>query len=245
MRNTKKSTLVVKSAMLVGVVATLAAACGGPRQSEPTPIPQVEEDSMLTTLQAEPTVAIVIAAQYIPRGTRITADNGAVTWRVLPRDQVPDGAIYYLEDAYDRVTRVYIRRGTPIVESMLTKVYSEDEGLRPPPTRTPPPLPFNCGGKVCRINQGQDTNTIFLRQAEFSALGLPEGTKVTVTVLDTGKSRENVTLGLASDVVECTIRMSESLRTDLGLADDTDLPVENRPTRQFSIHPYELEAIEN
>jgi hypothetical protein len=91
-------------------------------------------------------------------------------------------------------------------------------------------------GRVCMVKSGQDTNTVFLRQPEFDTFGVPAGTTVSITVVDTGKTAENVTLGLDSGLVTCVVRLPERLRGTLGVADDTgiDSP-EERPDHQFSI----------
>lgn len=90
-------------------------------------------------------------------------------------------------------------------------------------------------GKVCQIRSGWDTHTVFLRQPEFNAFAVPVGTTVDVTVIDTGKTVENVTLGLDSGMATCVVRLSERLRKDLGVADDTALELDKRPMRQFRI----------
>lgn len=106
----------------------------------------------------------------------------------------------------------------------------------PKPTRPPTPTPYAFTGKVCQIESGSDLSTIFLRRAEFNELGLEEGTKVTITVLDTGKSFRNVTLGLDTAMATCVARFSLSYREALGIADDTEIsPTSNRPDRQFEI----------
>lgn len=107
----------------------------------------------------------------------------------------------------------------------------------PTPTATPTPTPTpHFTGKVCQIRTGWDTNTIFLRQAEFETLGLPIGTRVTVVVLDTGGIAPNVTLSLNSDLRVCSVRLSDPLRTTLKVDDDTDIkPESRRPDRPFYI----------
>jgi tetratricopeptide (TPR) repeat protein len=95
---------------------------------------------------------------------------------------------------------------------------------------------INIQGKVCAIKVDQDTATIFLRQAEFDAFGVPAGTTVSVTVLDTGKTVEKVTLGLDSSLTICSVRLAKSLREALGVAEDTYIELlESRPDRQISI----------
>jgi hypothetical protein len=108
------------------------------------------------------------------------------------------------------------------------------------PLRTPPPTPISppadVAGKVCMIKSGWDTNTIFLRQAEFDALGLPIGTRATVTVRDTGKSIEGVTLSLNSSLKVCSVQLSQPLREALEIDEDTFIkPQSERPDRKFDI----------
>lgn len=106
-------------------------------------------------------------------------------------------------------------------------------------TTTSPPAneeAINIQGKVCQIKKEQDTKTIFLRQAEFDAFGVPAGTTVSVTVLDTGNTVEKITLSLDSGLATCTVRLSRSYREALGVAEDTDIDSPgNRPDRQFTI----------
>jgi Flp pilus assembly protein CpaB len=47
------------------------------------------------------TIAVVVAAVDVPRGTTITSD--ILKTRDVPRDLVPEGAITRLEDAVDRI----------------------------------------------------------------------------------------------------------------------------------------------
>jgi hypothetical protein len=93
----------------------------------------------------------------------------------------------------------------------------------------------NFQGKVCQIKSGQDTTTVFLRQPEYNDLGVPAGTTVSITVLDTGRTVGNVTLDLDSGMAKCSVRLSKSLREALGVADDTEVDLESRPDRQISI----------
>jgi hypothetical protein len=106
----------------------------------------------------------------------------------------------------------------------------------PTPTASPTPTPPQFAGKVCQVKRGWDANTIFLRQAEFEALGLPIGTRVTVAVLDTGGTAENVTLSLNSDLEVCSVRLSKPLRKDLKVDTDIDIePESDRPDHPFYI----------
>lgn len=81
----------------------------------------VEEVEIVTpTPTAVPTVMVVVAVQNIPRGMRITEESEAVVLRDWPQDSLPEGALTEIEAAYDMITRVDIRRGMPVLESMVT-----------------------------------------------------------------------------------------------------------------------------
>jgi len=80
---------------------------------------------------------VVVAAQNIPRGTRITSDTvQVVTW---PSDSVPSGALTSVDGAFGRIARVDIVLNMPIMEGMLTDDPSDlgaegsDAALRVPP----------------------------------------------------------------------------------------------------------------
>ncbi len=64
--------------------------------------------------------ALVVAAQNIPRGTRLDADSGAVTTASWPKEAVSELNFRDAEDVYGRIARQDIARGTPIMEGMLT-----------------------------------------------------------------------------------------------------------------------------
>lgn len=92
-------------------------------QPKPTPTPTAEEGGEETRpfVPLEGRVEIVVAAQNIPRGMRITADNNAVTIASWPADSVPSGALTTLESAYERIARLDIPLGMPVLETMLTE----------------------------------------------------------------------------------------------------------------------------
>lgn len=68
-----------------------------------------------------PTVMVVVAVQNIPRGMRITEESEAVILRSWPQDALPEGALTEAEAVYDKITRVEIKRGMPVLESMVTE----------------------------------------------------------------------------------------------------------------------------
>jgi len=137
------------------------------------------------------------------------------------------------------------RPGVEVIDSITVKVAPGT--LTPTPVLTPtptaPPLSplVSFEGRVCEIRIDQDRNKIYLRQAEFNTLGLPAGFVVNVVVLDTGGRVDNITIDVDASLSTCVVRLSMSLRTPLGLADDTDIePPEDRPDRRFTITRSEI-----
>lgn len=80
--------------------------------AEGTPVPEVPQN----------VVQIVVAAQNVPRGLRLTEDINAVTLQNWPLDAVPAGAFSSLEGTYDRIARTDIQLGMPVLEGMLTEM---------------------------------------------------------------------------------------------------------------------------
>ena len=137
------------------------------------------------------------------------------------------------------------RPGVEVIDSITVKVAPGTLTPTPILTSTPtaPPVsplaPFE--GRVCEIRIGQDRNKVYLRQAEFNTLGLPAGSVVNVVVLDTGGRVDNITIDVDASLSTCAVRLSTSLRTPLGLADDTEIePPEDRPDRRFTITRSEI-----
>jgi uncharacterized protein YraI len=181
----------------------------------------------------------------------VTARLANSSWLWVITDQMQEGWVINWTDvvtlncSLDRITTA-----TPPPLPIVTPTTEPTPTSLPPaPTATPtettpatpaPPAPTptlpSFMGKVCQIKRDSDTSTIFLRQAELDALELPTGTKVTVTVGDTGRTFDNVTLGLDSELKICMVRLSKPYREALGVAGDTDInPPENRPDRSFGI----------
>jgi Flp pilus assembly protein CpaB len=109
--------LIVGIIIIVGVLAYVAYRFLRPPAPPPPPV-EVEETPQPEVVNM---VQIAVAAQNIPRGMTIEADANAVTLQSWPVEGKPIGAISNLETIYNRVARVDIARGTPVVESMLTK----------------------------------------------------------------------------------------------------------------------------
>jgi pilus assembly protein CpaB len=70
-----------------------------------------------TTPGAPETVSIVVARVDMPRFITIT--NDMVTTRPYPKDQVPSGAMQYVEEALDRVVYVPLLKDEPVINSKL------------------------------------------------------------------------------------------------------------------------------
>ena len=86
----------------------------------PAPPPTPNPEEVTPTEEPSNTIEIVVAAQNIPRGTRITEENNAVTIAKWPEESVPPGALTDIGATYDRIARTDIVLGMPIIEGMLT-----------------------------------------------------------------------------------------------------------------------------
>ncbi|MFO7743486.1 MAG: RcpC/CpaB family pilus assembly protein [Anaerolineae bacterium] len=125
-----RSLLVVGLVILLGVLAVgvymLMSQGGLPGGETAGPVPGQEESE--ATVRPADTEPIVVAAQNIPRGMRLTEDRvkeGALAVGEWSRDAVPDGAVRNLESTYGRIARVDIARGMPVLENMLTELPGE------------------------------------------------------------------------------------------------------------------------
>jgi Flp pilus assembly protein CpaB len=87
---------------------------------KPAPPPTPENGEVEPTEEPSEMVEIVVAAQNIPRGTRITEENNAVVTTKWPQDSVPPGTLTDITTAYNRIARTDIVLGMPIIEGMLT-----------------------------------------------------------------------------------------------------------------------------
>jgi pilus assembly protein CpaB len=101
--------------VIVAIGALAYFAIGGP-QPAPTPIPE----DVTPTEVPSPKVEIVVAAQNIPRGMRITEGNNAVTVIKWPKDALPPDYLTDVESAYGRIARTDIVLGMPVIKGMLT-----------------------------------------------------------------------------------------------------------------------------
>ncbi len=115
-----------RTLILVGLVVLAVAVVAGvllwPR---PEPEPVLEGTPGPTPLPENVMEILVAAQDTIPRGTRITAESGAVTTAIWPKESVPEGTLVEIEDVYDHFTRVDIMRDMPITENMLTEQAGE------------------------------------------------------------------------------------------------------------------------
>jgi len=110
--------IIFLGALAVGVIFMLRG-----RQPAPGPAELAEEG---TAVPEEPEMQIVVAAQDLARGSRITEDMTrgeapAVELKGWPESDVPEGALTSVEDVYGRTARVNIVRGMPILASMLVE----------------------------------------------------------------------------------------------------------------------------
>jgi pilus assembly protein CpaB len=105
--------------LVVVLVALLAAVFFWLRQPPSAPGPETGEEEGTPTGPPEGMVEIVVAAQDIPRGNRIT--NDSVQTAAWPEESLPEGALDNLDSALGRFARVEIVRGVPVIENMLTE----------------------------------------------------------------------------------------------------------------------------
>lgn len=111
--------IVLLGVLAVGVYILLG-------QGEVAAPPAAEGEPLATPTPA--TEPIVVAAQDIPRGMRLTeamVEDGALTVSRWSPGAAPDNAVRSLEYAYGRMAKVDIVRGTPILEGMLTDLPGE------------------------------------------------------------------------------------------------------------------------
>jgi pilus assembly protein CpaB len=104
---------------LILVVVVIAGAYlwwrgGGLGGSTPEAVETVATPAALRTKD------VVVAAQDIPRGTRITQESNAVVVQTWLADSAPETGLADPTQAYGRIARVEIIRGAPILERMLT-----------------------------------------------------------------------------------------------------------------------------
>ena len=113
--------------LIVGVILVMGAVVIGGiivlrnRQARSAETPPPAAEATTSSEVPQGIADIVVAAQNIPRGTRITPDNNAVVMGSWPEDALPAGAVGDLEDVFDRVARVDIVLGMPVLDGMLTE----------------------------------------------------------------------------------------------------------------------------
>ena len=119
-----RTLIIVGAVILVLVViggAALLLTSGLLSRPAATPTPEPEDGNGEVVIGVpEGMQRIVVAAQNIPRGIRITEENNAVLLMDWPANAIPEGALLSLESAYGRIARTDIARNTPVLESMLT-----------------------------------------------------------------------------------------------------------------------------
>ncbi|HUX76931.1 MAG TPA: Flp pilus assembly protein CpaB [Anaerolineae bacterium] len=115
-----------RTLVLIGLIVLLGAVAVGvilwrrgalqPASTPPSVAPEGEEAVPFAPLEGMR--EIVVAAQNIPRGNRITSD--AVQTATWPETSVPEGALADVEEVLGRVARVDIVLDMPILDGMLT-----------------------------------------------------------------------------------------------------------------------------
>lgn len=108
------------------IIILIALVVLGHRLLRPGPRPPLRVSEVLPEPQPR-MIEIVVAAQNIPRGMRITED--AVTLQFWPVDALPEGYITDLKSLYGKITRVEVVRSLPIVERMVTDQPGEVGGV--------------------------------------------------------------------------------------------------------------------
>ncbi len=111
--------VVVIGAIVIGAIFVL-------RGQQAPAEPAVPAEGEGTVVPEVPQVKIVVAAQNLARGVRITeemtqGEAPAVVLKEWPESEVPLGAITRLEDVIGRTTRVDVVRDLPILASMLVE----------------------------------------------------------------------------------------------------------------------------
>jgi len=116
--------------VVIGILVVLVAVAAGAFIWIRNKTQQVAEELTDAMLEGEGAIfvlpegtwEIVVATADIPRGTRITVESGVVTTTLWSETALPEGTLVLtsVEDAYDRIARVDIVQGMPIIEGMLT-----------------------------------------------------------------------------------------------------------------------------
>jgi len=109
--------VIVAAAVAVGGYYLLRNTGGQP---EPTPIPEGAEP-VVPPSEEEGMKKVVVAAQNIPRGTRIIAGDNAVKIMGLPEESVPENVLTTEAEAHGRLARLDIPIDMPITDDMLTE----------------------------------------------------------------------------------------------------------------------------
>jgi pilus assembly protein CpaB len=111
--------IIIGVVLFIGVAIIGLIYLSGAFRPAPQATPEPGEDVEPTEEPSE-MVEIVVAAQNIPRGTRITEENNAVVLAKWPQDSVPPDTLLDPAAAYDRIARTDIVLGMPIIDGMLT-----------------------------------------------------------------------------------------------------------------------------
>jgi Flp pilus assembly protein CpaB len=148
--------------LIVGAVLFVSSNLLTSSRPEPTPIPTVEGENGGEEAVPEGLVQIVVAAQNIPRGTRITADNNAVKTMMWPEAALPEGVLVDVTTAHGRIARQDIPIDMPITEGILTSkagdviAVGSDAALLLPPGRVAFAMPVGRWSSVAWAIQPGD-----------------------------------------------------------------------------------------
>jgi hypothetical protein len=122
--------------------------------------------------------------------------------------------------------------------------------IPPTPTATDTPMPSQnqpenaITGKVCALGFGKDPDTFYLRAAEFNNLDFSHaqpGVKASVTITDTAKTLNNVTLDRGTHTSTCVAEMSDDLLAAMGIYPDVTIELADRLERHFIIREVPIE----
>ncbi len=134
--------------ILIAVAALGLVLIMRPKPQPPSPTAPAEGEEGAEAPPVLPSMTkVVVAANNIPRGTRILTGTNYVVVTDWPQDWVAESAFTRLDEVIGKIARVDIPRGSPIVRDMLTETAGElgavgsDLALQVPPGKVVFALP--------------------------------------------------------------------------------------------------------
>ncbi|RMF28506.1 MAG: Flp pilus assembly protein CpaB [Chloroflexi bacterium] len=134
--------------ILIAVAALGLVLIMRPKPKPPSPTATVEGEEGAEAPPVLPSMTkVVVAANNIPRGTRILTGTNYVVVTDWPQDWVAESAFTRLDEVIGKIARVDIPRGSPIVRDMLTETPGDlgavgsDLALQVPPGKVVFALP--------------------------------------------------------------------------------------------------------